>query len=485
MFPRILSAIILVLCLAGLSCTGTRPPASKNHALARQLNQAFVEVAERVSPTVVVIRTVQKISRDTDPEAEGNFDNLPPGFWRKFHEQFDTPRTLRGEGSGIIIRRDGFILTNRHVVEDAEKIEVRLQDGRSFNAAVRGLDPQSDVAVLKIQATNLPVAILADSNKVRVGEFAIAIGSPYSLEYSITFGHVSAKGRSNVILGTEGAGMDQDFLQTDANINPGNSGGPLVNIDGQVIGINTLIQGLRSGIGFAIPSSLARDISDQLITQGKFTRAWLGISIRALRDDPERKENLTEIQDGVIVSAILAGGPADKSDLKPDDIILSVDAHKVATPQQLRSEVRTKKIGLPVTLSVYRNGKILPVKVNPGEWQEPAPLPAPPRTPEPLTKKEAISGVEVADLSPELAKRFGFEGTNGIVVVGVKGITALENRFRLGDIILSLDQQPVTSVREFKDLAAKADLKKGAVLGLLRDKKERLEILRVEQPQDP
>jgi len=459
-----------------------RPPGGRNHALARQLNQAFVEVAERVSPTVVVIRTVQKVSRDNDPEAEGNFDNLPPGFWRRFHEQFDTPRTLRGEGSGIIIRRDGFILTNRHVVEDAEKIEVRLQDGRSFKAEVRGLDPQSDVAVLKIQATNLPVAKLADSNKVRVGEFAIAIGSPFSLEYSITFGHVSAKGRSNVILGSEGAGMDQDFLQTDANINPGNSGGPLVNIDGEVIGVNTLIQGLRSGIGFAIPSSLARDISDQLITEGKFTRAWLGISIRALRDDAELKERLTEVEDGVIVSAILAGGPAGKSDLKPNDIILSVDAHKVATPQQLRSEVRTKKIGLPVTLSVYRSGKIMPIKVNPGEWQEPKPVAVAARRPEPLANGEAVAGVEVADLSAELAKRFGFEGTNGIVVVGVKGITAFENGFRLGDIIVSLDRKPVSNVGEFKDLAAKADLKKGAVVGLLRDKKERVEILRAEQP---
>src|SRR5436190_4606669 len=249
--------------------------------LARQLNSAFVQVAERLSPTVVVINVVQAITSAEDEEEDGHFDSMPPGFWRHFHEQFKRPEQTLGQGSGVIIRGNGYILTNRHVVEDAESIDVRLKDGRSFKASVRGVDPQSDVAVIKIDAEGLPVAILADSAKTRVGEFAIAIGAPFSLDFSVTFGHVSAKGRSNVVDGYEGATMDQDFIQTDALINPGNSGGPLVNIEGEVIGINTLIRGMHTGIGFAVPSNLAREIADQLIADGKFMRPWLGIAIQA------------------------------------------------------------------------------------------------------------------------------------------------------------------------------------------------------------
>jgi serine protease Do len=248
--------------------------------LARQLNQAFIEVAEKVSPSVVVITVTQKagtfsLEGGTDGD-ENSTDALPPDFWRRFHRQFQDqmPEKTKDQGSGIIIRKDGYILTNRHVVENAEAIEVRLLDGRTFKAKVRGVDAGSDLAVIKIDADNLPVAKLADSAKTRVGEFAIAIGAPFAYDYSITFGHVSAKGRSNVIpVFSGGATMDQDFIQTDANINPGNSGGPLLNIDGEVIGINTIILGLRSGIGFAIPSNLAREVADKLIADGKFTRA--------------------------------------------------------------------------------------------------------------------------------------------------------------------------------------------------------------------
>src|SRR5881628_714708 len=228
------------------------------------------------------------------------------------------------------------------------------------------MDPQSDVAVIKIDAKGLPTATLADSNKTRVGEFAIAIGAPFSLDYSVTFGHVSAKNRSDIVTGFERLTMDQDFIQTDANINPGNSGGPLVNIEGEVIGINTLIRGLHTGIGFAIPSSLAREVSDKLISEGKFTRAWLGVRIQTLREDADFRALIKGPAEGVVVHSVLPNGPAARSELKPTDIITAVDGKSVGTAKQLRNELRNKKIGQPVTLDVFRKGKAIQVKVAPG-----------------------------------------------------------------------------------------------------------------------
>src|SRR6266567_2971095 len=286
--------------------------------LARQLNQAFIEVADKVSPAVVVIRVAHKPDYgESNDEDNPFFDLLPREFRRRLEQRERAPRRNRepifdAEGSGIIIRDDGYILTNRHVVEEADRIKVRFKDGREYNAQLRGEDAQSDLAVIKIDAKGLTVARLADSSKTRVGEFAIAIGAPFSLDYSVTFGHVSAKGR-HIIPGIEGAAMDQDFIQTDANINPGNSGGPLVNIDGEVIGVNSMIRGLRTGIGFAIPSNLAREISDKLIAEGKVTRAWLGVGIRALADYTEFKGTLNGVEDGVVVSKILRDSPASKS----------------------------------------------------------------------------------------------------------------------------------------------------------------------------
>src|SRR5437764_229593 len=283
----------------------------------------------------------------TNEDGSSPFDSLAPELRRFFQErQLEIP----AQGSGVIIRDDGYILTNGHVVEDADKIEVRLHDGRMFTGKVRGVDPKSDVAVIKIEAKDLPKAGLADSTKTKVGEFAIAIGAPFSLDYTVTFGHVSAKSRSDIV--REVGLIDQDFIQTDALINPGNSGGPLVNIDGDVIGINTLIRGMHTGIGFAIPSSLAREVSDQLVKEGKFTRAMLGVEIHPFREDLEAHDWVKDLKDGVIVKRIISGGPAAKSDLATNDIITAVDGKQVATVQELRGEIRSKKLGEPVMLDV-------------------------------------------------------------------------------------------------------------------------------------
>jgi serine protease Do len=455
---------------------------SSNIELARQLNQAFVEVAEKVSPTVVVINVVQRV-KPAGPEDDGNdggYDSLPPGFWRKFHEEFR--RQAPALGSGIVLREDGYILTNTHVVEDAEKIEVRLQDGRTFKAALRGSDPKSDVAVIKIDAKDLPVATLGDSSKTRVGEFAIAIGAPFSLDYSVTFGHVSAKGRSNVIQGDEGAAMDQDFIQTDALINPGNSGGPLVNINGEVIGINTLIRGMHTGIGFAVPSSLAKEVADKLIADGRFIRPWLGIGIRAVREDPDFTQAVKGVDDGVIVSSILADGPAARSTLKAGDVITAVDGQHVNTPQQLRTEIRTKKIGQPVTLDIFRSGKTIQIKVSPSEWVEPAAAVVKVKsTPAPSTNSPSI-GVTVQNFTSELAEKFGVDLTDGVIVTSIeKNSPAARKNLKPGDVITSVNQQQILTPKQFHEVLKGADLKAGLLVNLISGNTARFEILKSEQ----
>jgi serine protease Do len=346
------------------------------------------------------------------------------------------------------------------------------------------VDQQSDLAVIKIEADSLPVAAMADSTKVRVGEFAIAIGAPLSLDYSVTFGHVSAKGRSNVIPSYEGgASMDQDFIQTDANINPGNSGGPLVNIDGEVIGINTLISGLRTGIGFAIPSNLAREVADQIIVNGKFTRAWLGVEIRALREDPELREQLKTVKDGVIVSRVLPGSPAAKSGMKQNDIILSVDGDSVGTPQELRSKIRGRKVGTAVALNVYREGKQVTLKPKPTEWVQQEVARAPARNM--FEMDPAGLGLSVHSMGEELAKRLGMETSKGVLIVAVeKGKPAALQGIKPGEIITDVDEKPVTSTKDFKELLAKADLKKGVSIKLLNGTKSRVETIKQTSTKD-
>jgi Do/DeqQ family serine protease len=479
MKPSNFSSGFLAVVLVALAPAGH---ASTNLDLARQLNQAFVEVAEKVSPAVVVITTTQKNVRSVIEGLDETPENFSPeDFWRRFHRQFENApgEESLGQGSGIIVREDGYILTNSHVVEDAETITVRLRDGRTFKARVRGVDPQSDVAVLQIDARGLPFAKLADSTKTRVGELAIAIGTPFNLDYSVTFGHVSAKGRANVMTGFGGgAMMDQDFIQTDANINPGNSGGPLVNIDGEVIGINTLIRGLRTGIGFAIPSSLLREVSDQIIAEGKFTRAWLGVSIVSLKDDPEYQELIKGVNEGVVIRAILPNGPAARSELKPADVVTAVDGRRVTSPQELRNEVRGKKIGAPVTLDVFRAGTNLPVKIIPVEWVQPGARVATKTTPRKTSFTNDI-GLTVQPLTRELAAKFGLEATAGVLVASVRksGAAALKN-IQPGDLITSINQQPVATVGQYSNALARADLAKGVLVNLVSGDTARFVILK-------
>jgi serine protease Do len=447
--------------------------------LARQLNQAFIEVADKVSPAVVVIRVAQKPGLESDLVDNPLWEMLPPQFRKQLEDYRNQQEQQRkanpdkspnprrrpefrynGQGSGIVIRKEGYILTNRHVVEEAEKIQVRFKDDPTwYSAEVRGVDVQSDVAVLKVDRKGKPlhVAKLGDSEKVRVGEFAIAIGAPFYLDYSVTFGHVSAKGR-HIFADPM---MDQDFIQTDANINPGNSGGPLVNIDGDVIGVNTLIQGMNSGIGFAVPINLAREVADKLITDGKYVRAYLGLIIIALRDDPEMQGHVKGITEGVVVREIPLDGPAAKSDLQPGDVITAVDGKPVATAQELKSEIRVKKIGDSVTLDVQRNGENLKVKVAPGAWPDKEASLASRR--EPVAEEDAHSfGLTVRTATRELAEQFGVEKADGVIVTEVErdSVAALKG-LRPGDIITDVNGKPVTTPRQFREQIRKADPKEG------------------------
>ncbi len=453
--------------------------ANANLALARQLNEAFVQVAEEVSPSVVVITVTEKpgaLPTDTGDDTEGQqspSSQIPPELRRYLQSHKSI-----GQGSGIIIRPDGFILTNGHVVENAEKIEVRLRDGRTYKATVRGVDAPSDVAVIKIDEKNLPVAKLADSSRTRVGEFAIAIGAPFALDYTVTFGHVSAKDRSKIMEEGEGSGMlDQNFIQTDANINPGNSGGPLINVDGEVIGINTLIRGLHTGIGFAIPSNLARDVADKLITDGKYPRSWLGVEIESLREDPDFRDLVPGVKDGVVVREIIADGPASKSDLKPADVVTAVDGKAVVTSDQLKEAIRSKKPGTDVTLNVFRQvdneGKRLKIIVQPGEWKETAAAEVAAAADPPAAAAEETYGITVS------GSRRLLRGLEGVLVKKVEPDSVADrSNIQNGDIITAIGGQAVTNPKQFYDALKTADVKKGVKIDLVNRTGKTFELLK-------
>jgi serine protease Do len=484
--------VCLILCALCAWAEPAKPPAASLD-LARQLNQLFIEVADQVSPAVVVIKVAQKPG-EIDLEAEDNplWEMLPPEFRRQLERQREKQRNKRdespgskeppvfnGQGSGVVIREEGYILTNRHVVDGADKIKVRFNDGDDFDAEIRGVDSQSDLAVLKInpKGKKLKAARLGNSETTRVGEFAIAIGAPFDLDYSVTFGHVSAKGRSRII---NDPYMDQDFIQTDANINPGNSGGPLVNIEGEVIGINTLIKGLRTGIGFAIPVNLVKEVSEKLISDGKYVRAWLGIGIEALRDNLEYRDIVTDIMDGVVIKHIQTNGPAAKSDLKPSDVITAVDGKPVASAQQLKNEIRGKRIGDTVVLDIHRAGKNIKVKVKPGAFPDDTILVANKR-PSPAEEPESSSkfGLKVGAITSDLAEQYGIGKSDGVVITEVeRGSVAERKGLGPGDIITEVNHKPVTSPKQFREVLKSLDPKKGVIVNFISGGTSKFEILK-------
>jgi len=449
--------------------------------LARQLNEAFIQVADQASAAVVVIQVTGKTSED-DSNDSSLWDALPPEL-RRFMphgRRNNAPHKFEGLGSGIIVTADGYILTNNHVVENADTIKVRFKDGRVFDGKVKGTDPESDIAVVKIDASGLTPAKLGDSDATRVGEFVVAIGAPFELSYSVTVGHVSAKGRS---FETESASYaDQDFIQTDASINPGNSGGPLVNLYGEVIAINSMIEGMNTGIGFAIPINLAKGVMKHLIDDGKFTRSWIGIRINDLRNDADYQaleEKLApDTKDGVIVELIEPNGPASKSDLRPGDVVTAVDNKPVATSRQLKDIISTEKAGHTAVLDVVRAREHLAIKVTVAALPTEKEMVA---ESQPSTGQiEATSlGLTVEPMSKDLASQYGIDPIPGVVVTAVADDSpAQAHSIQPGDVITEINRKKVTNARQFRDALKSADKKKGMMLNLISNGASRFVVLK-------
>jgi serine protease Do len=350
---------------AGAAASPNATGVLSGHDLLHQLDDAFVGVFEKVAPSVVIIDADKKAPEDEQDqsfdyyfhEPEGGAGDTGKDDGGKQSHVPDAP-SVRSEGSGFIVRADGYIYTNYHVIADADKITVKLRDHRHFDAKVVGGDERTDIAVLKIDATDLPAVTMMDSDEVRVGQMCFAIGIPYDLDYSFCHGLVSATGRGN-LTATATKPMYEDYIQTDAFINPGNSGGPLFDIDGRVMGMNTLINGQGRGLSFSIPSDMLNDVGQELIANGRAVHAWLGVVVQNREDVPSG----AYADQGVEVAIIEADTPAYKSDLRAKDVIVKVDGVPVMTSHDLQHEIQRKKVGEKVALSVERGKKSLEITV--------------------------------------------------------------------------------------------------------------------------
>jgi serine protease Do len=318
-----------------------------------RLNDFMHDLSERMKPSLVQVR----VRRTAEPQAEGQ------------EQQHGTPEERRSAGSGFIIREDGYLVTNAHVVGDAERIQVRLSDGRRFDGRLVGLDERVDLALLKIEASGLPVALLGDSNRTRVGEFVLALGHPFGLEQTVSFGIVSRKGAPIQV-----AAPGFEFIQTDAAVNPGNSGGPLVNMAGEVVGVNSMAA-VNGSIGFAIPVNLVKALLPQLAEKGKVEWGWLGVSIAEVPDEDAAKFGLKEPK-GVLIRQVVSGQPADQGGIKANDVVVSVDGASVEGPRDLQRIISSTPVGKIVKISLMREGKETEVAVTVGAYQA-----APPRAP--------------------------------------------------------------------------------------------------------
>lgn len=445
------------LCLAMISGVGIVINAtfgSKANAEAVEYFNApvsFTRLAETVRPAVVNVRTVKTIKGGgpvfrqfhRDPWGEkGPFKDF---FERFFGEDMQREFKQPSLGSGFIIDKEGFVVTNNHVIEDADQIKVKLNDQREFDANIVGRDPNTDIALLKIESgDNLPVVKLGDSDALEVGQWVLAIGSPFGLEHTVTAGIVSAKGR--VI----GSGPYDDFIQTDASINPGNSGGPLLNLKGEVIGINTAIIASGQGIGFAIPINLAKDIIVALKNEGEVTRGWLGVAIQDLSSDMAEYYGI-EKKEGVFVADVFEGDPADQAGIQRKDIIVELNGQKIKTTRQLTSMIAKIPVGESAKVKILRDGKEKTVKIKVGKRPEER-LAARGQ----YKEQEEEFGIRVSNLTPEISQRFNTEETSGVVVTDVesggKGDAA---DVRVGDIIKEINRQSIKDVADYRAVLAK------------------------------
>ncbi|HSC70899.1 MAG TPA: DegQ family serine endoprotease [Candidatus Methylomirabilis sp.] len=472
-------ALAVVLFLAPVPVpTSAQAPAQDGRGVLQGLQEAFVQVAQSVKPAVVNIATTQR----PRPQEGGRPPQTPPFFRGPFRDFFgedfferffgERPqRERRSLGSGVIVDKHGYILTNNHVIEQADVIEVRLSDKRKFTAAVIGKDPKTDLAVIKIDAPDdLPVATLGDSGKIRIGEWAIAIGNPFGLDQTVTVGVISAVGRSDVGITTY-----EDFIQTDASINPGNSGGPLVSIKGEVIGINTAIVATGQGIGFAIPISMAREIKDRLIAQGKVVRAWLGVGIQELTEELAA-QFAVKPEDGVLVGNVMQDSPAERGGLKTGDIIQEFNGNKINNVRQLQREVAQSLVGSSAQVRVLREKKPVMLTIVLGE--QPTDLAAASEPGAPPAEAAERFGLTVQELTPELREQLRLKDPDGVVVSGVEeGGPAARAGIRPGDVITEANREPVRNARDFARIIGQMRQGQNLLLLVRRDGGSRFAVL--------
>jgi serine protease Do len=409
-----------------------------------ETGRAFSDIVNAVSPSVVNISTTKVVRKETGPF----FDDPFFDFFNPFHD-FGAPKKWkeRSLGSGVIVSPDGYIITNNHVVEKADEIKVTLFDKRVFKGRIVGSDPKTDVAIIRIDASNLPVLSWGNSDKLQVGEFVLAIGSPYGLSNTVTMGIISAVGRANV-----GIADYEDFIQTDAAINPGNSGGPLVNITGELIGINTAIfsrTGGYQGIGFAVPSNMVRLVMDQLIQKGKVTRGWIGVTIQELTPELAQQFGLKKSK-GALVSDIVKDSPAAKAGINRGDIIVECNGKEVKDVSSLRNLVSQSKAGSNIALKILRSGKELTVQVNVLELPREVAEVVPDTLPNDSEAK-VLTGLAVMDLSREIIRQLGFSREEkGVVVVRVEpGSPADEAEIKKGDIIKEINKREIDNLATY------------------------------------
>ncbi len=443
---------------------------------ALDLSQAFVNVAEAVTPAVVRIVTTRQLTRTSDRMRglEWFFRGDP---------RDNVPDFREGSGSGFIIAEDGYVLTNNHVVEDAQRITVTLLDGREFGANVVGTDPTTDIAVIKIDGTGLPVASLGSSAEVRVGEWVLAVGNPgfggrrgTELNYTVTAGIVSAVGRSLQLI-RESLQSDpdfagnpalaiEDFIQTDAVINSGNSGGPMVNLRGQVIGINAAIvsqTGVYQGYGFAIPIDLAHRVMEDLIQYGRVRRAFLGVSMQGVTSEDAEAFGLPDVS-GALVQHVNENTPAERAGLRMSDVIVSVDGEKVVSGNDLQHKIALKSPGDRVRIGIYRDGAPREVTVRLEELPNSGVMAAAPaRQPRAADK---IGVIELRDLTPEQAEQAQLESAEGVIVLALQpNGPAARRGIEEGCVITEADRRAVQDVDDLRE--ALADVETGAVVSLV------------------
>jgi serine protease Do len=407
----------------------------------------FGAVVQKVTPAVVTVYSTQTVR--TGSSTRQPFFNLPDSPFEDFFRQFEdrVPRIRQGLGSGVIISADGYIVTNNHVIDEADEVKVTLQDKREFTAKVVGKDAPSDVAVLKVSASNLPFVEFGDSDSVKVGDIVLAIGNPFGVGQTVTMGIVGAVGRN---------GLDieqyEDFIQTDAAINPGNSGGALVNMRGEVIGINAAILtgGARGnqGVGFAIPAKMVASVKDQIIRTGKVTRGWLGVSIQPVTADIAKQFNLPGSPRGALVGDVNEGSPAEKAGLRRGDIITELNGTEVNDSNSLRTRVAALAPGSTAQLKVFREGTERTISVTLGERPGNARI----------SRRGGPSGdglqlgVTVEPVNPQNRRQFGLNArVSGLVITSVTpGSAAEEAGLRVGDVIQEVNRQTVDDVAQFQ-----------------------------------